>query len=113
MRKQSGGFKNYSKTIGGQQHFERKVEGKGNKIKTMFTSRIIFKSSRLDVTPPTLFRWQGYRNRFQVPTCLEQYPGRNGEEGFFLRTSLQLVFSSHQPYFENIKYLPLLTKYVL
>ena len=82
---QSGDFKTYSKTIGGQQHFERKIEAKGKKMKTMVTTRINFKSSRLDVTPPTLFRWRGYRNWFQLPTCLEHCTGRNGEEDIFCR----------------------------
>ena len=80
MMKQSEEFETYSKTIGGQQHFERKVEAKGNKIKTMFTSRINFKSSQLDVIPPNLFRWRGYGNWFQVPNCLEYYTERNGAE---------------------------------
>ena len=77
----SGDFTTYLKTIGGKQHFERKVEAKGNKIKTIITSRINFKSSWLDVTPPTLLRWRGYVNWFQVLTCLEHYTGSNGEEG--------------------------------
>ena len=50
----------------------------------MFTSRINFKSSRLDVIPPALFRWRGYGNWFQVPNCLEHYTGRNGVEDFLL-----------------------------
>ena len=71
--------------IGGQQHFNGKLEARGNEIKTMFTSRINFNSSGLDVTPPTLFRWRGYGNWFQVPTYLEHYTGRNGEEDIFLK----------------------------
>ena len=55
MMQQTEGFKIYSKTIGGQQHFKRKLQARGNEIKTMFTSWAFFNSSILDVTPLLCF----------------------------------------------------------